>query len=55
MSMSLYLPNVNDLLSALPESAAAADARQLAAAAATAESLEDLDAALSGVVQGWLT
>lgn len=52
--MSLLLPNVLDLLAALPDNAANADARQLAAAAGSVESSEELDAALTGVVQSWL-
>ncbi len=52
--MSSFLPNVVDLLAALPDTAANADARQLAAAAAPAENLDELDEALTGVVQGWM-
>lgn len=52
--MSALLPNLEDLLKALPDSAANLEARETAIAAAGAENLEELDAALSTVVQGWL-
>lgn len=52
--MSSLLPNVDDLVTALPESVGNVDARQLATAAATAADLDELDAALTAVVQGWL-
>ncbi|WP_181073345.1 hypothetical protein [Rathayibacter sp. AY1A3] len=52
--MSSLLPNVEDLLAALPDNATASDARQLAEAALSADSQAELDAALSRVVQGWL-
>lgn len=52
--MSALLPNLEDLLKALPDSAANLEAREMAIAAAGAENLEELDAALSTVVQGWL-
>lgn len=52
--MSALLPNLEDLLEALPDSAANLEAREMAIAAAGAENLEELDAALSTVVQGWL-
>ena len=52
--MSSLLPNLDDLIEALPDSAANLEARELAVAAAGAESLEELDAVLSAVVQGWL-
>lgn len=52
--MSSLLPNVEDLLAALPENATTSDARQLANAASGADSHAELDAALSRVVQGWL-
>lgn len=53
-SMSSLLPNLDDLLEALPDSVANVEARELAFAAAGAESLEELDAVLSAVVRGWL-
>ncbi|WP_448388407.1 hypothetical protein [Microbacterium aurum] len=52
--MSSLLPNLDDLLEALPDSVANVEARELAFAAAGAESLEELDAVLSAVVRGWL-
>ncbi|WP_295851416.1 hypothetical protein [uncultured Microbacterium sp.] len=52
--MSALLPNLEDLLKALPDCAANLEAREMAIAAAGAENLEELDAALSTVVQGWL-
>ncbi len=52
--MSALLPNLGDLLKVLPDSAANLEAREMANAAAGAENLEELDAALSTVVQGWL-
>ncbi|MFC5128322.1 hypothetical protein ACFPRL_36215 [Pseudoclavibacter helvolus] len=55
MHMSSLLPNLVDLLAALPDTAAHTDARQLATAAAPAENLDELDAALSEIVRSWLT
>ncbi|BDZ48260.1 hypothetical protein GCM10025867_05010 [Frondihabitans sucicola] len=52
--MSHLLPNIQDLIAALPDSKAAAEARELADAAKTAETMQGLDAALAGVVDGWL-
>lgn len=52
--MSSLLPNVDDLIKALPDSKHADDARMLAAAAATAHSAEELDNALDAVIKGWL-
>jgi hypothetical protein len=52
--MSSLLPNVDDLIKALPETEPNADARALAVAAASAQSEEELDRVLSTTVEGWL-
>lgn len=52
--MSTLLPNVDDLVEALPETKQNADARELALAAAVAETPADLDRALATIVEGWL-
>ena len=52
--MPELLPNLSDLLEALPDAALAADARELAEAADGAATLDDVDEALMGVVQRWL-
>lgn len=54
ISMSSLLPNVDDLIKALPETEPNADARALAVAAASAQSEEELDRVLSTTVEGWL-
>lgn len=54
MSMSSLLPNVVDLIKALPDSKQNADARELAIAAASAQSEEELDQLLSTTIKGWL-
>lgn len=52
--MSGLLPNINDLLAALPANAQAADARELSIAATTAGTVDEIDQALLRVVDGWL-
>lgn len=52
--MSTFLPNADDLMAALPETTQAADTRKLVLAATTAETLEELDQALTTIVDGWL-
>jgi hypothetical protein len=54
ISMSNLLPNVDDLIVALPDTTQAADTRELTLAAATAETPEELDRALATVIEGWL-
>ncbi|GAA1318068.1 hypothetical protein ACFSWE_07870 [Leucobacter albus] len=53
--MTTFLPNIDDLLAALPDTKAAVDARELAIAGATAETSTELDQALSAIVQEWLS
>lgn len=52
--MSTLLPNVDDLVAALPETKQTADARELALAGAVAETPAELDRALATIVEGWL-
>lgn len=52
--MSTFLPNIDDLVAALPETKQTADARELALAGAAAETPAELDQALAAIVEGWL-
>jgi hypothetical protein len=52
--MSELLPNLPALIDALPAGVGGADSRQLASAAEVAKSEADLDAAIAGVIAGWL-
>lgn len=52
--MSTFLPNIDDLVAALPEIKGTVDARELAVAGATAETPAELDRALATIVEGWL-
>jgi hypothetical protein len=49
------IPNLADLLAALPDSTAGRDAAELATAAAEANTWAEVDAALDDVVNRWLT
>lgn len=49
------LPNLPDLVAALPAGAGAADVRELADGSASATTLDQLDVALAATVQRWLT
>ncbi len=52
--MSDLVPNLDDLLVALPDGTKAGrDARELAQAVASADTWEDVDAALDRVVDRW--
>lgn len=52
--MSTFLPNLDDLLTELPESTLAdRDARALAQAATSASTIDELDQALNAVAIGW--
>ena len=53
-SVTTLIPNVADLIAVLPTTKQAADARELATAAADAVTIDELDQALSGVIAGWL-
>lgn len=52
--MSTLLPNIGDLVDALPDTKQTADARELALAGAVAETPAELDRALATIVEGWL-
>lgn len=53
--MSELIPNLPDLLAALPLSAAGRDAAELAGAVGEATTPDDIDAALDGVISRWAT
>lgn len=52
--MSILLPNLDDLLTELPESTLAdRDARAIVEAAMSASTIDELDKALNAVAIGW--
>lgn len=53
--VTVPLPNLSELLAALPPSPAGRDAAELAEAASEAMTLVDVDAALDRVISRWAT
>lgn len=53
--MSNLIPNLTDLLTALPASEAGVDAAELATAASSATSWADVDRVLDEITRGWAT
>lgn len=51
--MSALLPNIDDLIAAMPKAVASNDALQLATVAREATTVEELDAVIRATIDGW--